>query len=117
MADVTVSGIASSPTAAKVAAGTGTVGQAMTTTDVYKVPNDGRILLIVSKTGSGSIDVTVETPYQADGLTLQDRVYSLGGAKTFFIGPFDPTYYNDAIGRMSITTSGACVLTPVIIGA
>lgn len=77
-----------------------------TTTDTYKVVNNGRMVLYVKKTGAGACDVTVVTPNNVGGLAIADRVVSVPATTgERIIGPFPPTLYNDGNQDLSVTFS------------
>lgn len=110
MADVNVSVADARRTLA--AAPNFTTGQVlMTTADVYYIPNDGRVLLVLQ--AATTANVTIETPVTVDGLAVTDQVLALGNTNVRVVGPFPPNVYNDAQGRLRVTTSANCALLAV----
>jgi len=84
---------------------------AATASNNYYIPNDGRVLLIAQ--AGASANVTVVTPATVDGLAVTDNVIALANANVRVFGPFPPSVYNDAQGRLLVTTSAACDLLAV----
>ena len=80
-----------------------TVG-ALTTTDTFKVDNDGRVLFLVKK-GTGTGNIVFETTAEVDGLSVTDRTIALTANNDVVLGPFPPNVYNDDSGKLSITFS------------
>lgn len=72
----------------------------------YYIPNDGRVALIAQ--AGTSANVTVATPNSVDGLAVTDNVLALANTNVRIFGPFPPSVYNDAQGRILVTTSAAC---------
>lgn len=83
----------------------------MTTADVYFVPNDGNVLLVLA--AATTANVTIETPGTVDGLAVTDRVLALANTNVRVVGPFPPGIYNNALGQLRITTSANCSLLAV----
>ena len=111
MADVKVPIVPTSSTAPKLATGSDVV--AMTSSDDYLVPNNGQTVLVLVKTGSTSITVTIETTFESvDGLDLPDRTATLTTGGTYVFGPFPPHIYSNARGelKVSVTTSGISLM-------
>lgn len=80
--------------------------------DVYYFPNNGRVVLVVTN-AAGSNTVTVQTPGTVDSLAVTDLTATITASKTFALGPFPPTIYNDAQGRVRVTFSAAADVMPV----
>ncbi|WP_110513740.1 hypothetical protein [Herpetosiphon llansteffanensis] len=77
-------------------------------TDTYFIPNNGRVVLLVTSTPGCT--VTVQTPGSVDGLPITDLTASVGAAKQHIIGPFPTTIYNQADGTIQVTFSAAATL-------
>lgn len=84
---------------------------AATASNNYYIPNDGRVLLIAQ--AGASANVTVVTPSTVDNLAVTDNVLALANTNVRIFGPFPPAVYNDAQGRLLVTTSAACDLLAV----
>jgi hypothetical protein len=97
-------------------AGIDATDTALNTTDVYKVPNDGRIFLHFKKTGAGAATITITTPNTVDGLALADRTVNVPATTgDVCVGPFPRADYNDSQGRISFTASEATGLTCAVL--
>lgn len=76
---------------------------AATSSNTYLIPNNGRVVLHANCGAGGNL--TVATPGTVDGLAITDNVNALTAAKHYVFGPFPPSIYNDALGRLSVTVS------------
>jgi len=85
---------------------------AATDANVYYVPNNGSVRLIVVN-AAGSNTVTVTTPNTVDGLAIADLAITLTASKTYLLGPFPTSIYNDGQGRLSFTVSANADVTAV----
>lgn len=83
------------------------------TTNTYQVPNDGRVILHVKKSGAGSCDITITTFPTVDGAAVADRVVVIPATTgDKFIGPFPQDVYNDPTnGCVEFTASEITGLT------
>lgn len=77
--------------------------------------NDGRTILLVKNASGGSINVTVASGQQVDGLDIEDPVVAVAAGATQRIGPFRKTYYNDGDGKVSLTYSDVTSLTVALL--
>ena len=77
---------------------------ALTSADVFFVPNNGDVRLIVTN-AAGANNVTVTTPGTVDGNAIADLVIPLTASKTYVLGPFPPSVYNNASGQIRFTVS------------
>lgn len=76
---------------------------AATSADTYFIPsNNGRVLLLCAAATTSNL--TVETPNGVDGLAVTDLVNALTSAIRV-LGPFPPSIYNDAQGRVKFSVS------------
>lgn len=81
-------------------------GAGLTTTDVFTIHNDGRVVLHFKKTGAGICNVTIATPGQVDGQPVADRVVPVPATTgDKLIGPFSEKDYNDSAGDLRVTLS------------
>lgn len=76
-------------------------------------PNDGRTLLHVKNTNAAARTVTVTSQKTASpGLTPANNAVSVPATTgERFIGPFDPTIWNDVNGNLQITYSAETGVT------
>lgn len=73
--------------------------------------NDGRTYLDINNGSGGSITVTFVTQQTIDGLAVADLAVAVGAGVRTKVGPFPPSIYNDANGRVQVTYSGVTSLT------
>lgn len=81
-------------------------------------PNSGREALLVRNGGVGSINVTIATPGQVDGLDVSDRVVAVPASSARLIGPFPPRLFSvdgQAGNNASVTYSGVTSVTVEVI--
>lgn len=64
--------------------------------------NDGRVLLEVGSVDAGAQNVTVVTPGSQGGLAVADLVVSVPAGGVRLIGPFAPSVFNQADGKVHI---------------
>ena len=76
---------------------------AATSSNVYYIPNDGRVTLHAICSAGGNM--TVETPNTVDGLAVTDLVNTLVASKHYVFGPFPPQVYNNALGQLKVTVA------------
>ena len=94
------------PQAAGGAAGiAATYRTAISTSDNYRFPNDGRVLVIVKNASGSALTVTIATPKTIEGLAVADRTVSVAGNGDHVIDRLDPDLYNDANGEVDISFS------------
>lgn len=72
-------------------------------------PNDGKTLLVVKNANGAATarTITLDIQKTVDGQDPASRTVSVPALKTYFIGPFPPSIYNDANGRVVITYSAS----------
>jgi len=56
--------------------------------------SEGKVVLQVCNMREDDITVTIRSGYTMNGLKLQDRVVTVPAASCVFIGPFEPSIYN-----------------------
>ncbi len=92
-------------------------------TNGNKIPNDGRVLLLLQNTsGSNTATVTIATPQTVGGLAVADQAIALAVSQSKICGPYPPEIYNQPAGdtdegclRLLITGAGAATVnvTPI----
>jgi hypothetical protein len=83
----------------------------LSTSNTYKVPNDGRVFLQFKKSEATDCTVTITTPATKGGLAIADRTETVAGSTgDVMAGPFPPAIYN-ASGVLSFTLSNIAGLT------
>jgi len=60
--------------------------------------NDGDRILHVKNGSAGSVDVTIQSAAEVDGLAVSDQVVSIPAGEDRFIGRFKPSTYNRPSG-------------------
>lgn len=84
----------------------------LTTSDTYKVTNDGRTFLHFKKTGLGACTVTLQTPRTVDGLAVEEKTVTVPASTgDVLVGPFDTDNFNDGSGDLAFTLSEVTGLT------
>lgn len=86
-------------------------GTAVSSSDTYFIPNNGRVILLVTSTPGCT--VTVQTPGTVDGLAIADSTPAVGATKQHVLGPYPTTIYNQADGTIQVTFSAAATLYAV----
>ena len=101
---ISLSGLA--PTFAAVAAG----GD--------EVVNDGQTYIeIVNSHASNSYTVTATTPATVDGVAVADPTLTVPALSRRKWGPFNPSLFNNASGRVALSYAGSAPATDLTIGA
>lgn len=77
--------------------------------------NTGRELLVVKNADASSKTVTVDYVPTQDGQAVTDKAIAIPAGQTFVIGPFPPSLYNDAAGRVNITYSAVTSVTVKVV--
>jgi len=77
---------------------------AVTNADAFFVPNNGSVRLIVTN-AAGPNTVTVTTPGNVDGLAIAELTIALLASKTYVLGPFPTSIYNNGQGQLRFTVS------------
>ena len=63
--------------------------------DGHAVENaGGKLVLCVRNAGEDDVTVTIRSGYTVGGLKLQDRVVTVPAGGNVFVGPLDPSIYN-----------------------
>jgi hypothetical protein len=76
---------------------------AATSSNVYYIPNNGTVGLILECTAGGTASVV--TTGTVDGLAVTDLTLTTTAAKVLIWGAFPGRIYNDASGNMVVTVS------------
>jgi hypothetical protein len=71
--------------------------------NTYYFPNDGRCLVYLNNGTGSTVIPTFVTQNTVDGLAIADKAGSQLTARAYFYGPFPPSIYNDASGRVQMT--------------
>jgi len=71
--------------------------------DYHMFDNDGRTFLFLIG-GTANCEITVQTPGTVDGLAIDDIIFDipLGATEYRIMGPFPPSIYNQANGKVYI---------------
>lgn len=87
------------------------------TADTHQVNNDGSVFFHFKKTGAGACTVTFITHGSIDGLTIADRTVTVPATTgDVFVGPFQPTVYNEpGTNDMEFTVSEVTGLSCAIL--
>lgn len=80
--------------------------------NTYLIPNNGNVRLLVVNS-SGSNTLTVATPGSVDGNAVSDLSLSLTASKSYLIGPFPTSVYNNAAGQIAVTVSANADITAI----
>lgn len=73
--------------------------------------NDGYTFLKVTNGGGSSINVTIDCTQTLDGMAVTDPVVAVAAGATKLIGPFSPSLFNDANGRVGVGYSAVTSVT------
>lgn len=82
--------------------------------DGHSLVNTARanqLFLYVNNGGGSSINVTIQTPGTVRGLAIADQVVAVGAGAIKLIGPFDPSFYNQAAGTVYVDFSSVTSVT------
>jgi len=70
--------------------------------------NTGRELVLLARSGAGGAGTTtVVTQQTVDGQAVADKSLSIADDTTVVVGPFPPSIYNDANGKVQLTHDDA----------
>lgn len=73
------------------------------TANTYEFVNDGRTRLVVNNDTLSSCNVVVATPNTEDGNAITDKTVAVAASKIYEFGPYLPSVYNNANGKVSVT--------------
>lgn len=76
----------------------------------HQIENNGKVILHVRNGSAADVQITIRSGYMRHGLKLADRVITVADGGAAFIGPFDPTTYNQTdggAGQVYVDYSGA----------
>lgn len=83
-----------------------TTQEGLSASDTYLIPNNtGKTILRVENGGAEATDVTIVTPVVTGGLAVEDQKVNVPNGKVKYIGPFDPSTYNNANGFLEVKFS------------
>lgn len=74
-------------------------------TGAYEFPNTGREFIYIENGSGGELDYTVTIPGKVGGYELEDITGAVATGTTVYVGPFNPTYANNASGNVGFTVS------------
>lgn len=81
--------------------------------------NNGHVIFHVKNENAAALAVTVQTPFQQDGLDLAEGGGSVPASEERFFGPFSPQSYNQKsgtdIGKVYIDTDIQASVTIAVI--
>ena len=77
------------------------------------LPNNGRKILVYQKVSGSPVTVTAAAPGKIEGLSLVPPALSISSGAAGTMGPFDPTIFNSAAGRVDLSYSGDTTGTTV----
>ena len=87
----------------------------LTGTDDYFFYNDGKTRLLVKKGTGADTTMTVTSTFTKDGQALEDPAEPIAANEEKWFGPYDPSVYNDANGKVKVEFMGT--LTNVEVAA
>jgi len=83
-----------------------------------EVVNDGNVYVeIVNSHASNSYTVTATTPATVDGVAVADPTLTVPALSRRKWGPFNPSLFNNASGRVALSYAGSAPATDLTIGA
>lgn len=83
-----------------------------------EVVNDGGTYIeIVNSHATNSYTVTFTTPATVDGVAIDNPTVTVPGSSRRKVGPFNPTVFNNASGRVAVGYTGSAPGTDLTIGA
>lgn len=93
--------------------GVALAGTAATVTDGDCFPNTGKEYVFIKNAGGSPITATLKfgTGGVVDGQSATERTVSITNGTEKIIGPFPPSYYNDANGRCTVICSAVTNVT------
>lgn len=83
-----------------------------------EVTNDGQTYIeVVNSHASNAYTVTATTPASVDGVAVSDPTLSVPAQARRKWGPFNPSLFNNANGRVALAYTGTAPATDLTIGA
>lgn len=79
--------------------------------------NTGREFLVVKNADATPKTVTIDYVPTADGQAVTDKAIVVTNGTTVIIGPFPPSLYSDAAGRVNVTYSAVTSVTVKVVRA
>ena len=86
----------------QVAAGV-RAGNAATPGNIFLFPNDGKTFVVMYADGGAGDTLTFTGKNDKYGRPSADLDFAIATAKTGIVGPFDPSLWNDADGKVKFT--------------
>lgn len=75
------------------------------------MPNNGQEFLSVVNGSGAAVTVTAAITKTTDGVTPAGKAITVAAGATVMFGPFPPTQYNDANGKVAFTYSAVTTVT------
>ena len=94
---ISISGITPSAAAANV--------------DGNSFDNEGETFFHAINGGGGSITLTFQTPAKVGGVNIDNPTVVVGAGAEVFVGPFNPSIFNQPTGEVYVDYSGVTSLT------
>lgn len=82
--------------------------------DTQLIPNPNGNVILRILAPAEEIEVTVVTPNEVGGNPIADLVNKIASGKVEIMGPFDPSVYNDAKGKLNVKVNKAGVKIEII---
>lgn len=73
--------------------------------------NAGKTFFHAKNGGGGSITLTFTTPATIEGVAIADPTVTIDAGAEKMVGPFPPSVFNDANGRVAVAYSGVTSVT------
>lgn len=87
---------------------------AVAASDVFA--NDGDTVAIVNNGSGGNITLTATAAGTPGGLTITDvTTANIANGAVGIMGPFDPTYFNNSSGQVTLAASSTSSVTVAIV--
>lgn len=80
--------------------------QAFHATDGAEIVNDGETVILIQNTGAGIHIITAQTPRTIGGLAVAEKTFSVGIGDWAALPFLDPNIYNNAAGKVVLTSDG-----------
>lgn len=89
---------------------------AATAVDGFQFVNDGKTVVNIKNTDSGSCTCTVDVPQPCSygGTTVHDVAVAVPNAEDWLIGPFDMHRFNDSDGKVTIRLTPSADVTKLL---
>ena len=75
------------------------------------LPNDGHTLLYVSNGGGVTLNITIDSKQASSFGSDENITFQLLAGEVGFVGPFDPSRFNNASGQVEIAYDQVATVT------